>query len=251
MASLQELAAKIESDRSAVEAVAGPINSSKGQAEHSEVAMRGLGAEAAADRMQQAGKVVEEAESIRAALQGALVKAHFIVLSAMHGKMGPSAPGSGAVVPLKRIDEQTGAPKAGLDAVPPHLRQDPTPTGQDLLEPPKRSKGSAVFRDAVAKGDQVGDAADTFGKQFDSAWEAFYGSPSPAKAQQNAVSETQSPQGPVFTEMPAPKISGGGAIMAGFVTSVVVTKAIQPIVRQFERHNSRSRKADPHGRQEP
>lgn len=34
MASLEELAAKIESDRIAVEAVGGPINSSKGQAEH-------------------------------------------------------------------------------------------------------------------------------------------------------------------------------------------------------------------------
>jgi hypothetical protein len=35
-------------------------------------------------------------------------------------------------VPLKRIDEQTGAPKAGLDAIPPHLRQDPTPSGDEL-----------------------------------------------------------------------------------------------------------------------
>ena len=35
-------------------------------------------------------------------------------------------------MPLKRTDPETGAPKAGLDAVPPHLRQDPTPTGDEL-----------------------------------------------------------------------------------------------------------------------
>jgi hypothetical protein len=132
VAGLWELAAKIEADRAAVEAVAGPINSSKGQAEHSARAIGGLGAERASTQLHQVIDKIEEAESIRAALQGALVKAHWIVLSAIHGTIGPGAPGSGAVVPLTRVDPQTGAPKAGLDAVPPHLRQDPTPSGEEL-----------------------------------------------------------------------------------------------------------------------
>ncbi|MFG3342357.1 hypothetical protein [Glycomyces sp. NPDC048151] len=132
MAGLPELAAKIGADKESVEAVAGPINSSKGQAEHVLTALAGLGIEKSSARMRGVIDQIEEAESIREALQGALVKAQFIVLSAIHGKMGPSAPGSGAVVPLKRIDEQTGAPKAGLDAVPPHVRQEPTPSGDEL-----------------------------------------------------------------------------------------------------------------------
>jgi hypothetical protein len=244
------LAAKIEADKVAVEAVAGPINSSKGQAEHTAAALGGLGVEVASERMRGVVDKIEEAESMRAALQGALVKAQFIVVSAIHGKMGPSAPGSGAVVPLTRVDPQTGAPKAGLDAVPPHLRQDPTPESADLLEPARRRKGASIFNEAVGKGDQIEDATKTFDKNFDLAWEAFYDEPSPAKAQQNSVSETQSSHGQVFTEVPAPKVGGGGAVMAAFVTSVVMAKAVQPIVRQFDRSHSGQRKAEDHGRQE-
>jgi hypothetical protein len=132
MASLNDVATSIEAARVSVEAVAGPINSSKGQAEHTAAALGGLGIEGVSARLRETVDRIEEAESIRAALQGALVKAHFQVMSAIHGTMGPGAKGSGAIVPLKRIDEQTGAPKAGLDAVPPHLRQAATPTGDEL-----------------------------------------------------------------------------------------------------------------------
>jgi hypothetical protein len=251
MAGLNDVAATIEATRASVEAVAGPINSSKGQAEHTAAAMAGLGVERATAQMRQTVDKIEEAESIRAALQGALVKAHFQAMSAIHGTMGPGAKGSGMIVPLTRVDEQTGAPKAGLDAVPPHVRQDPTPTGSDLLEPVRRKKGATIFNEAVGKGDQVDDAIKSFDKNFDHAWEAFYDEPSPTKAQQNSVSETQSSHGQVVTEVPAPKVGGGGAIMAAFVTSVVVAKAVQPIVRQFDRSHSGQRKAEDDGRQEP
>lgn len=131
MGSLNDLAAKIEADRAAAAEVAGPINSSKGQAEHTITAMIGLGLEGSAARMRKVVDEVEEAESLRAALEGALTKAHFMVVSAIQGNMGPGAPGSGAVVPLTRIDAD-GAPKAGLDAIPRHLREDPAPTGEEL-----------------------------------------------------------------------------------------------------------------------
>jgi hypothetical protein len=133
MASLSDVAATIEATRASVEAVAGPINSSKGQAEHTAAAMAGLGVERATTQMRQTVDRIEEAESIRAALQGALVKAHHQVMSAIHGTIGPGAKGSGAIVPLTRIDSGTGAPKAGLDAVPPHLRYEPAPSGEELM----------------------------------------------------------------------------------------------------------------------
>jgi hypothetical protein len=133
MAGLNDVAATIEATRASVEAVAGPINSSKGQAEHTAAAMAGLGVERATSQMRQTVDRIEEAESIRVALQGALVKAHFQVMSAIHGTMGPGAKGSGAIVPLKRIDPKTGAPKAGLDAIPPHLRYEPAPSGEELM----------------------------------------------------------------------------------------------------------------------
>jgi hypothetical protein len=130
--SLNELAAKIEADRAASEELGGVFGASKDQVEQFVTAADGLGAEAAAARMRLVADKIEEAESIRAALQGSLVKAHFHVMSAIHGKMGRGAPGSGAIVPLTRVDPKTGAPKAGLDAVPPHMRQDPTPSGVEL-----------------------------------------------------------------------------------------------------------------------
>ncbi|WP_030154929.1 hypothetical protein [Glycomyces sp. NRRL B-16210] len=132
MANLRELAAQIESDRAAVEAMSGLINSSKEQAEQTAGAIGDLGFERSAARARQVVEKIEEAESIRATLQGSLVKAHFQVMSAVHGRIGPGAPGSGAIVPLTRMDADTGAPKAGLDAVPPHVRQEPTPTGEEL-----------------------------------------------------------------------------------------------------------------------
>jgi hypothetical protein len=132
VASLSELAAKIDADRAAAEDLGGVLSASREQAEQTATAIGGLGIEGASRRMRAAADRIEEAESIRAALQGALVKAHFQVMSAVHGKIGPGAPGSGAIVPLKRVDEQTGAPKAGLDAIPPHLRQDSTPDGVEL-----------------------------------------------------------------------------------------------------------------------
>ncbi|WP_205325859.1 hypothetical protein [Glycomyces sp. YM15] len=134
------MAAKIESDRAAVEAVAGPINSSKGQAEHTARALGGLGVEVASERMRGVVEKIEEAESMRAALQGALVKAHFIVLSAIHGTLGPGARSSAP-------DSSANAGAAGGGSGP--LPNDPltpaapssdgenTPEGSDCVSSPE------------------------------------------------------------------------------------------------------------------
>lgn len=252
MGRLDDLAAKIEADRAAVAEIGGPINSSKGQAEHTIAAMIALGLEGSAARMRKAVGEVEEAESIRAALEGALTKAHFMVVSAIQGTMGPGAAGSGAVVPLTRIDAD-GAPKAGLDAVPPHLRQDPAPTGDDLAQPIDRRKSKSLFRESVAKADQVDDASKFVERTFESAWQKIHGEPSPAKAQENAVAMTQTGSGPVVTDTPAPQITLGGALMGTFVGAVVTAKAakqtIEQTVQQFERFHNWVRKAEDRGQQ--
>ncbi|MQM28385.1 hypothetical protein [Glycomyces albidus] len=253
MGNVRDLAAMIEADRAEVAGLSGPIDSSKGQAEATAGAVAQLGIEGRAAQLRQAVDRIEEAQAIRAAIEGVLVKAHWQAMSAVHGTMGPGAakgsgPGGSFIAADGTVTTRDGRPAAGhLDAVPPHLRQDPTPTGIDLLEPPRRKKGSTLFREAVGKGDQVEDATKALDKNFDTAWDAIFGEPSPAKAQQNAVSETLSSREPVLTEMPAPKVGGGGAVMASFVASLVVTKTLQPIVRQFERISSRFRKAENRG----
>ncbi len=133
MAGLLELAATISAGKERVGEVAAQIAASKERAEQTADALVQLGIERSASNAQRAVEALGEAESLRAALQGGLEKAHWQVMSAVHGNMGPGAPGSGAIVPLTRVDGDTGAPKAGLDAVPPHLRHDhPTPTGEEL-----------------------------------------------------------------------------------------------------------------------
>ncbi|MFC3492946.1 hypothetical protein [Glycomyces rhizosphaerae] len=250
MADLQTLAARIEADRAEVESLAGPINSSKGQAEYAAAAIGGLGAEAASVRLRGVVDKIEEAESIRASLQGALVKAHFMVVSAMHGRMGPGAPGSGAVVPLKRVDAQTGAPKAGLDAVPPHLRQDPTPSGEELsgIDPTigpfqkehegagddkKMSKLSRFGRTAVRNTGDLAEAsknivdarADTFERDYD---------PWGPSAQTTTEVPSAPPSAPGFYRPEAADIRAGDVIGTSIVVAVIAVEGLSRILRKRE-----------------
>lgn len=244
------MAAKIEADRSAVEAVAGPINSSKGQAEQTASLLGALGVEGASERMRGVVEKIEEAESIRAALQGGLVKAHFIVLSAIHGRMGPSAPGSGAVVPLTRVDPQTGAPKAGLDAIPRHLREDPAPTGEELtgadptLSPFRKEHEGAgddanmdkVSRfgrkavrntgDLVEASKNIVDArADTFQRDYD---------PWGPSAQTTTEVPTAPPSTPGFYRPEAGDIRAGDVIGTSIVVAVIAVEGLSRILRKRE-----------------
>jgi hypothetical protein len=137
MGNVNELAAMIESDRAEVAELSGPIDASKGQAEATAGAVAQLGIDGRAAQLRQAVDRIEEAQAIRAALEGVLVKAHWQAMSAVHGTMGPGARGSGPggsfVAADGTVTTRDGSPAAGhLDAVPPHFRQDPTPTGEEL-----------------------------------------------------------------------------------------------------------------------
>lgn len=137
MANLLELAAQIEADRARFAALAGPINSARGQAEIVAGAIERLGLPRSAGHARRAVGQVEEAQSILAALDGTLVKAHWAVMSAVHGNIGPGARGSGPGGAIVK-DDGTIITKDGqsvlahLDAVPRHLREDPKPTGEEL-----------------------------------------------------------------------------------------------------------------------
>jgi len=137
MAGLLEVAAKIAADKEQVTQLAAMLAAAKDQAEQTAGTLSGLGVDRAAAQTQHAATVIEEAESLRAALEGGLQKAHWQVMSAAHGRMGPGAKGSGAIVPLGKAEDADGAPRGGLDAVPPHLRHGSNPSGEELsgIEP--------------------------------------------------------------------------------------------------------------------
>jgi hypothetical protein len=136
VANALELAEKIAAVKEEVDELAGRFASSKGQAEQLAAALGAIGADAAAQRFQAIAEKCEESESGRATLGGGLEKARWQVMSAVHGTLGPGKYGSGPggrVVPQTQAGGADGGPKpGGLDAIPPHLRQDPTPTGEEL-----------------------------------------------------------------------------------------------------------------------
>lgn len=132
MASLVEVAAKIAADKEQVSQLGAILAAAKDQAEQTAGSLSAVGVERSATQMQQAAAVIEEAESLRAALEGGLQKAHWQVMSAAHGRIGPGAPGSGAIVPLVRKEGQDGGLAGGLDAVPPHVRHGANPSGDEL-----------------------------------------------------------------------------------------------------------------------
>jgi hypothetical protein len=135
---VRELADKIEADKQLVEDLTGPMAGLKDEIEGLAAQARALGVERAASALEQAKGVLEEAESGRVVLQGGLEKARWQVMSAVHGNLGPGARGSGPggsfiAADGKVITADGGSAIPHLDAIPPHLRQGPTPTGEELM----------------------------------------------------------------------------------------------------------------------
>ena len=207
MAGLLEVAAKIAADKDRTLELAARLAEAKDQAEGTAGELAKVGTERSAAHMQRAATAIEEALSLRAALDGGLQKAHWQVMSAVHGRMGPGAKGSGAIVPLGKAEDADGAPRGGLDAIPPHLRHGSNPSGEELLQPVDRRKAKNLFTESVSKGDQIDDASKFIEKNFESAWQAIHSEPSPGKAQENAVAMTHTSTGPVVTDVPAPQVT--------------------------------------------
>ncbi|MEU6860355.1 hypothetical protein AB0B28_15975 [Glycomyces sp. NPDC046736] len=132
MSSASEAAGAIDGLRQHASELAGKVNSSKGQAEAMAGALEGIGAEDKSRQVSEVANKLEAAEASRAGFEGTLAKAHFVMLSVMHGNMGPAVPGSGVIVPHTSVDAD-GAPTVGLDAIPPQLRQDAKPSGEELM----------------------------------------------------------------------------------------------------------------------
>jgi hypothetical protein len=240
VAGLKDLAATIEATRASVEAVAGPINSSRGQAEHTVAALGELGVEGVSTRLRQTMDRIDEAESIRASLQGALVKANFQVMSAIHGTMGPGARGSTSSV----IDNKDGTTSwhGTVDGVKTEIvyghrpELGPRPSGEELLEPRRPKNQAAAFlqtmvrEDATDPAKSVGNAMDPLGALFNR--EA---PPAPASSSTTApesgkfvegagwIAEIRQPAAEVRAE-PIPTMTTGNLLEMAVVTAAVMMK---------------------------
>ncbi|GAA2138857.1 hypothetical protein [Glycomyces algeriensis] len=250
MSSLLEVAAKIAADKEQASQLAGPLAAAKDQVEETADRLNAIGIERSAAQMQQVVTALEEAESIRAALEGGLQKAHWQVMSAAHGRIGPGAPGSGAIVPLVRKEGRDGALAGGLDAVPPHVRHGASPSGEELsgIDPSlspfqkehegagddsKMGKLSRFGRKAVRNTGDLVDAskkivdarADTFQRDYD---------PWGPSAQTTTEVPTAPPSTPGFYRPEGTDIRAGDVIGTSIVVAVIAVEGLSRILRKRE-----------------
>lgn len=112
-----EIAARIAAVKDSVEQLAGPIDSSRGQAEALYSLMEQAGLEARATQTKAVVDQIEQAQTTRAGIDGFLAKAHWLMLSVANGNMGPGA---------------SSAVSGGSDG---SQRTEPTPTAAGNFEP--------------------------------------------------------------------------------------------------------------------
>src|SRR5690606_23435217 len=106
------------------------------EAEHIASSLGGVGFEKRAELFKEAGERLEQAESLRQSLEGTLEKAHWQLMSAIHGKMGPGSR-EHASFTQRNPDGSTvwrgrrGGFKVEITTLPPDVEHEPT--GMDLL----------------------------------------------------------------------------------------------------------------------
>lgn len=154
MENARDIAAQIAAVRERFEQLAGPMESSKGQAEAFSDALAQLGLEERAKNAKAVAERVEQHQALRAAIAGGLAKAHWLMLSVINGTMGPGASGPTSSV----IDNKDGTTSwyGTIDGIKTEIvyghepEIDPGPNGEQLLEPrrPKNRHG-AMIRTAV------------------------------------------------------------------------------------------------------
>jgi hypothetical protein len=250
---VRELADKIEADKQSVEDLAGPMAGLKDEIEGLAAQARALGVEQVAGVLDQAKGVLEEAESGRVVLQGGLEKARWQVMSAVHGNLGPGAMGSGPggsfiAADGKVITADGGSAIPHLDAIPPHLRQDPSPTGEELMgsdpsigplekehegaNDDKQMGGLSRFGrkavrnmgDLVEQSKQIADVrADTFEQDYD---------PWGPTAQTTTEVPSAPPSTPTFGRIDADSIRTGDVVGTSIVVAVIAVEGLSRLLRK-------------------
>ncbi|GAA1662808.1 hypothetical protein GCM10009830_05130 [Glycomyces endophyticus] len=253
MAGLLEVAAKIAADKEQVAQLAALLAAMKDQAEQTAGAIAAVGVEQRAADMRRAAEAVEEAEALRLALEGGLEKARWQAMSAVHGKMGPGARGSGPGGAFIAADgtvitSDGGSAIGHLDAVPPHVRQDPTPSGQELtgvdptLSPfqkehegasddTKMGKLSRFGRKAVRN---TGDLVEASKNIIDARANTIERDYDPWGPTAHTITETPTPpsQTPVFQRSEIGDVRSADVVGTSIVVAVIAVEGLSRILRK-------------------
>lgn len=242
MSSFPELVNKIAADKEQAAQLSGPIAKSQQDTGHVASSLGGVGFEERAALFTESTELLEQSESIRQVLEGTLEKAHWQLMSAVHGKMGPGSR-EHASFTQQNPDGSTvwrgwrDGSKVEITTLPPG--QEHEPTGMELLEdrekrPGKLSSFRAAARDASRMVSDIKDAGKTAAQTH---WNATH--TSSAKPAQ-LISETGQPLPPeTFREVPNQGLNAGDAVGNSLVWAVGAAAVIAKIRKSEEDDDGR------------
>ncbi|WP_460496651.1 hypothetical protein [Glycomyces tarimensis] len=215
--------------------LSGPITKDQADTEQIAASLGGRGFGKRAKSFKDVSERLEDAESIRQALEGTLVKAHWQLMSAVHGKMGPGSREHASFVQRNPDGSITWRGrrdgfKVEITSVPPELEHEPT--GMELLEdreeePGKLNSFRAATRHAARAVSDIKDAGKTTAQMH---WNATH--ISDAKPVQLVPENGHLPQPESFLEVPGQGLNVGDVVGNSLVWAVgaaaVVVKLTKP-----------------------
>ena len=170
MSSFPELVNKIAADKEQAARLSGLITKSQTETEQIASSLGGVGFEERSKLFKGAGERLEQAESLRQTFEGTLAKAHWQLMSAIHGKMGPGSR-EHASFTQQNPDGSTvwrgwrDGSKVEITTLPPGREHEPT--GMELLSEAEEEPSSrGRFRQATARLTRKADDLQSTGKNI-------------------------------------------------------------------------------------
>jgi hypothetical protein len=261
MENAQDIAAQIAAVREQFERLAGPIESSKGQAEAFADALAQLGVQERSSQAKAIAEKVEEHQALRAAIAGGLAKAHWLMLSVINGTMGPGASGPTSSV----IDNEDGTTSwhGKIDGIKTEIvyghqpEVEPGPNGQELVdEAQPRSRFGRATQTMVK--DDASDPAKFTGQTIENLSKAIRAdqadrpssSSTESSHETNWIAEIVQPPTAEVRAVPGPTVGLGNIFELSAVGAVVLMKTGQSLGSSMSNLKSRLMKERKHGDQD-
>ncbi|WP_324800215.1 hypothetical protein [Stackebrandtia sp.] len=233
MVSIGEVVAKLDADAQSLDALAVKIQGAKQLAEElrEQFASMGIGDSRTGRQIDASITDLDNALAQNDAAKATLERAREQVQKAEYGLTGQDGVGS-IVAATSSPHEMASSPK-------------PEPTGEELVDMSKpKSISQGLMGVLTSKGDDVSDALTEAANAVDTAGSFIKHDQEPPEFR-NTSTSTQVSETPQFVPQRPDHADTGGAVVAGFVASLLVVKSVQVVtdkvaqVRRWRGHEPR------------
>jgi hypothetical protein len=244
VSSFPELVNQVAANKEQAAELAGPITKDQAEAEHIASSLGGVGFEKRAELFKEAGERLEQAESLRQSLEGTLEKAHWQLMSAIHGKMGPGSR-EHASFTQRNPDGSTvwrgrrGGFKVEITTLPPDVEHEPT--GVELLSDGEEQPGRlrsfrTATRDAMRAVSDIKDAGKATAQTH---WNATHTSNAKPAQLVPEVGHGPQPNAEAFREVPGQGVNAGDVIGNSLVWAVGAAAVVAKLAKPKEEKDGR------------